>query len=140
MKKVVLFDTFAYNCPFFYTFGNGNINNGYNCDHPEQEYMEDVEDEEDIEETEMKECGCCYTFSCPLGFKAEQQDWLDKDQIDWDGLCESGEVEEGEYFLVDVGEDATEEQRQAIWNYDLYIHRYDKKWLDEHGIENSLCD
>lgn len=63
-----------------------------------------------------------------------------KDEIDWDGLCEEGEVEEGEYLLVTVGEDAIEEQKKAMWNYELYLNRYNKQWLDEHGIENSLCD
>ena len=27
-----------------------------------------------------------------------------KDEIDWDGLCEDGEVTEGEYLLVEIGE------------------------------------
>lgn len=62
-----------------------------------------------------------------------------QDEIDWDGLCEGGEVAEGEYLLVTVGGKATEEQKKAMWNYELYLNRY-KQWLDEHGIENSLCD
>lgn len=63
-----------------------------------------------------------------------------KDEIDWDGLCEDGEVEEAEYLLVEVGDSATKEQKEAMWNYELYLNRYNKQWLDEHGIENSLCD
>ena len=57
-----------------------------------------------------------------------------KDEIDWDGLCEDGEVTEGEYLLVEIGEKATEEQKKAMWNYEVYLHRYDEKWLNEHGI------
>ena len=61
-------------------------------------------------------------------------------EIDWDGLCEDKEVHDGDYLLVEIGEDATNEQKQATWNYELYMNRYNKKWLDEHGIENSLCN
>lgn len=82
-----------------------------------------------------------------MGIEAEQQDLTDKtnpnaiqDEIDWDGLCEGGEVGEGEYLLVAVGEDETEEQKKAMWNYELYLNGYNKQWLDEHGIVNFLCD
>lgn len=141
MRKAVLFEVFAYQCPFSYTFGKGNINNGYNCKHPKQENVEDVGYKG------KKKCGLCYSFSCPLGIEAEQQDLTDKDdpdaihdEIDWDGFCEDGEVTEGEYLLVDVGESATEEEKEAMWNYELYMNRYNKQWLDAHGIANSLCD
>lgn len=134
MRKAVLFDEFSYNCQFF----NIKTVNGYGCDHPEQR--------ETIEE-DRKEVGCCFCHTCPLGIEAEQQDLTErehpdavKDEIDWDGLCEDGEVTEGEYLLVDTGETATEEEKLAIYLYERYIHRYDKKWLDEHGIANGLCD
>ena len=140
MVRAVLFDVFSSQCPYAYTFGKGYINGGYNCKHPEQKEVEDVGC------NGKKKCGCCYCFSCPLGIEAEQQDLTDKtnldaiqDEIDWDGLCEDGEVEEGECLLVEVGEDATEEQKKAMWNYELYINRYNKQWLDEYGIANSLC-
>lgn len=139
MRRAVLFETFAYQCPFSYSFGRGEINNGYNCKHPKQENVEDVGYKG------KKKCGCCYSSSCPLGIEAEQQDLTDrespdavKDDIDWDGLCESGEVAEGEYLLIVSDETATEEEKEALYYYDRYMHRYDKKWLDEHGIENSL--
>ena len=134
MRKAVLFEDFAYQCPFFNS--DTDVNNGYGCNHPYQ--ME-------TQEWDGKEIGCCFCFSCPLGIEAEQEDLTDrnhpdaiKDEIDWDGLCEDGEVTEGDYLLVEVGEIATEEQKKAMWNYDLYMHRYDKKWLDEHGIVNSF--
>lgn len=141
MLKVVTFDEFSSQCPYFYTFGDGYINGGYNCKHPGQRKVEDVGYKG------KKKCGRCYCSSCPLGIEAEQQDLTDKthpdaiqDEIDWDGLCEGGEVAEGEYLLVTVGGKATEEQKKAMWNYELYLNRYNKQWLDEHGIENSLCD
>lgn len=126
MRKAVLFDTFANQCDFFNS--DDEETNGYGCKHPNQE-----------------DDGC-YCFCCPLGIEAEQQDLTDKnhpdtiqDEIDWDGLCEDGEVTEGEYLLVNIGENATDEEKQAVYNYDRYMHRYDKEWLDAHGIENSLC-
>lgn len=130
MRKAVLFECFAFQCPFFN--GDTNVNNGYGCDHPDQREKRKDNGEEQ---------GCCYCFSCPLGIEAEQQDLTDKshpdavqDEIDWDGLCEDGEVTDGEYLLVEVGTDATNEQKQAIRNYDIYMHRYDKKWLEEHDV------
>lgn len=127
MLRAVLFDEFSYQCDFFNS--DDEETNGYGCNHPKQE---------------GEGCYCC---CCPLGIEAEQQDLTDKnhpdaikDEIDWDGLCEDGEVYESEYLLVNVGEDATDEEKQALYNYDRYMHRYDKKWLDEHGFANSLCD
>lgn len=134
MRKAVLFDSFMYTCQFH----NGETADGYGCDHPKQE--------ETVEE-DGKEVGCCYCHTCSLGIEAEQQDLTDKehpdaikDEIDWDGLCEDGEVTEGDYLLVDAGETASEEERKAVFEYDLYMHRYDKKWLDEHGIANGLAE
>lgn len=126
MRRAVLFDEFSYQCDFFNS--DDEETNGYGCNH-------------------LKQSGeRCYCHTCPLGIEAEQQDLTDKNhpdaiqyEIDWDGLCEDGEVAEGEYLLVNVGEDATDEEKQAVYNYDRYMHRYDKKWLDEHGIANSLC-
>lgn len=69
----------------------------------------------------------------------EQEDLSEK-TIDWDGLCECGEVTEGEYLLVDVGNEATDDQKNALYSYERYIHRYDKKWLDAHNIPNSLVE
>lgn len=134
MRKAVLFDEFSYNCQFF----NSKTANGYGCNHPEQR---------ETTEEDGKKVGCCFCHTCPLGIEAEQQDLTErehpdavKDEIDWDGLCEGGEVTEGEYLLVDIGETATEEEKQAMYSYERYMHRYDKKWLDEHGVKNSLAE
>ncbi len=130
MRKAVLFEEFASHCPYFYSYEKEYINNYYNCNHPQQEEVEEADSGESV--------GKCYCFSCPLGIEAEQEDLEDK-AIDWDGLCEDGVVYDSEYLLVEIGEEATEEQKQAMWNYELYLNRYNKKWLDEHGISNSLC-
>lgn len=57
MRKAVLFDSFAYQCPFF----NLEIKNGYGCNHPEQR---------ETTEENKKEVGRCLCFSCPLGIEA----------------------------------------------------------------------
>lgn len=132
MRKAVSFDEFAAMCQYF----NIEKANGYGCDHPKQE-------ETDI--YNGKEEGRCFCCSCPLGLEAEQIDLTDKDnpdavkdRIDWNGLCSDGTVYEGEILLVNVGDEALEEQKQALYNYERFMHRYDKKWLDAHGIQNSL--
>ncbi len=131
MRKAVIFEEFASRCPYFYYYEKEYTNNYYNCNHPQQEEVEEADNGESV--------GKCHCFSCPIGIEAEQEDLEDK-EIDWDGLCEDKEVHDGDYLLVEIGEDATNEQKQATWNYELYMNRYNKKWLDEHGIENSLCN
>lgn len=134
MRKAVLFEVFAFRCPYSDTENY----DGYACNHPEQREKETIDG---------KEVGCCFCFTCPLGIEAEQQDLTDrddpdaiKDEIDWDGSCEDGVVPDEEYLLVNMGEDATQDEKDALYSYDLYMHRYDKKWLDEHGIANGLCN
>lgn len=134
MRKAVLFDEFSSQCKFF----NSETNDGYGCDHPKQE---ETEDENGIK------VGCCFCHTCPLGIEAEWQDLTDKnhpdaikDEIDWDGLREDGKVTEGEYLLVTTDKTASEEQKEALFSYERYMHRYDKKWLDEHGITNGLVE
>ena len=136
MRKAVLFDEFSYQCPYFNS--KTDANNVYGCDHKEQK---------EVEKINGIEQGCCYCHCCPLGIEAEQEDLTEpdspdavQDEIDWDGLCEDGEVDEGEILLIRVGNDATEDEKTALFNYERHIHRYDKKWLDEHGIVNGLCE
>lgn len=125
MRRAVLFEDFAYHCPYFND--DDETNNGYGCNHKEN-------DSEG-----------CYCHTCPLGIEAEQEDLTDKehpdavkDDIDWDGLCECGEVYEGEYLLVNTDADKSEDAKNALYTYDRYMHRYDKEWLDAHNIANGL--
>lgn len=113
MKKAVLFDEFSYQCPFF--ISDTDINNGYGCSHTEQEERE-----------EGKTIGSCFCHTCPLGIEAEEEDLTcPKELIDWDGLCEEGEVAESEYLLVDIGEAASEVQKEALYDYGTYMNRYE---------------
>lgn len=131
MKKAVLFDEFARCCSYF----NPEKANGYGCDHPNQR---------DTDIYDGKRVGRCFCHTCPLGVEAEQQDLTEPDHpdaipdIDWDGLCSDGEVYESEYLLIEIGDNATEEEKRELYLYERHMHRYDKKWLDEHGIPNSL--
>lgn len=126
MRKAVVFDDFSYQCPYFE--GDTDVNNGYGCTHPENE----KERGEDISR--------CYCSYCPLGTEADEEDVTAPcGVIDWDGLCDDGELCESEYLLVNTGDDATGDQREALYAYEYHMHRYDKQWLDAHGIPNSLC-
>lgn len=129
MRKAVLFDEFSAQCQFFNP--DTDVNGGYGCDHREQRETVGVNG---------KEQGCCYCHTCPLGIEAEQVDLTDpghldavKDDIDWDGLCEDGIVTEGEYLLVNTDDNAADEEKEALYHYERYMHRYDKEWLDMHA-------
>lgn len=106
------------------------VNNGFGCDHSDNEIYEEDEGGAKV--------GCCFCHACPLGTEADQEDLEQKD-VNWDGLCEDGDVSEGEYLLIETGEEATKDQEKALFKYDRNIHRYDKEWLDAHGIVNSLA-
>ena len=140
MRRAVDFEVFSRTCQYAYIFGRGDINGGSNCRHPGQQEVEDAGAHG------RKKAGCCHWHTCPLGTGAEQQDLTDrthpdaiKDEIDWGGECGDGEVTEGETLLVNAGEGSSPEEKEALWRYDRYMYRYDKGWLDRHGIPNSLC-
>lgn len=138
--KAVDFDIFSAQCPYAYTFGRGDINNGYNCKHPEQEYREPAGSNNRLS------VGRCHCISCPLGLEAEPQDMTDPDDpdavqdIDWDGYTDPDALGDGDVFLCRLNNDKSSPGSRALFAYDLYLNRYNKQWLDAHGIENSLCD
>jgi len=67
--KLVYFDIFARQCPYFYN-SSYPVNNGYNCAHPKQEEKDPV----DTEYHKGLEVGKCYCFSCPLCIEADEED------------------------------------------------------------------
>jgi hypothetical protein len=74
----------------FYPGRNPSPNNGYNCRHPEAYHADDG-------------TGCCYTWSCPFGFEADEED------------CEAFglEYEDSEFIVLDIPEkDYTE---KCMW-------------------------
>lgn len=85
MRKAIYFDSYVKDCPYFN--GDVDVNNGYGCDHPEQE-------EEDYGQ------GKCYCWSCPLGYPADKESLMEED-IDWvDGKPEAEEMEEDSYIIL----------------------------------------
>lgn len=67
---VMELNDFANHCGYFfnaYMQDNITANNGYNCSHPDQDEI--VEDEES-----GKAAGCCYCWSCPLGYPPDGKD------------------------------------------------------------------
>jgi hypothetical protein len=127
-RKVASFEEFAYVCPYFTS--EHDVNNGYGCTHPGQE--ETDPDENGIER------GKCYSFSCPIGIEPDEEDFENPD-VDWDGTTRedctssiSGEfTTEGEYIMVDVGPDASEDEKTAWRSYERYINRYNPEWKEE---------
>lgn len=142
------FDVFAAACPFSHYFGDGEINNGYNCCHPKQECSEEFE----TKNGKMVTVGSCYCFSCPLGTEASDDDFLNEDgtlcesDIDWDGAEQgwNGEKEwigEGEFMLVSTDKDEDEDVKQALFSYHLRLNQWNDDWEAQHRDEiNRLTE
>ena len=83
----------------FYPGRDPSPNNGYNCRHPDCDCMEDG-------------VGCCYTWSCPFGFEADEED------------CKAYGVEhqESEFIIVDIPE--TEFNDNRMWKRLQSMKRY----------------
>jgi hypothetical protein len=85
MQVLMGINSWANRCGYFYNAcieKDITINNGYNCRHPECEYTD-------------KGIGCCYTWSCPLGYEADRVDCKNV------GL----DHEESAYIIVDISEE-----------------------------------
>lgn len=98
---IVEIDDLMNNCG--YGTSQTDVNNGYGCNHPEQEETEFCLEENgytyrvNITQDEMeqlkkrgdkhiKKQGRCFPFSCPLGSQCDEQDLLDYDNDgDFDG-------------------------------------------------------
>ena len=93
MRKIHQINNFANSCGYFYNAyidGDFACNNGYNCNHPNQE-------ETDINDETGESIGKCYAWSCPLGFEADEEDFTNP-EIDQNGYTE---WEESEFIVVD---------------------------------------
>ena len=111
------FDTFAYACKFFTS--NCRVNNGYGCTHSKQE-------ETDFDNELGREHGKCYCHSCPLGIEADAE-CLESTNIVFDGFNDD-EISEGEYLLVKMGVDASNEEKQAIISYQKRLNQYNLEY------------
>lgn len=68
------------------------VNSGYGCNHPEQEMTKEFEDEDG----RMHAQGCCYSFSCPLGWSDDELEkcvCMDKSEAVNIGLTERNFLE-----------------------------------------------
>lgn len=94
-KELLEINQLARRCGYFYNINFKypslpNINNGYNCDHPDQEETEDIDGQK---------IGKCYSWSCPLAYSADKEtreefgDVGDCDCETCDGNCEVVVVE-----------------------------------------------
>lgn len=125
-RKVAVFDDFAYACPYYTS--ECSVNNGYGCTHPEQ-------DETDFDRELGREHGKCYCFSCPIGYAPDEEDWINP-EIDWDGTTLGDILVDGrwpmggdeEHIVVNIGPDATEDEKKAWRSYERRINRYNPDW------------
>lgn len=86
--KIYEINEFARRCGYFYNayLSDGvNANNGYNCRHPECS-------------EKHRGVGCCFTWSCPLGYEADSDDFANPN-IDSNGWTEH---EEGTFIIPNV--------------------------------------
>lgn len=114
-----VFDIFYIPCPYFTS--QYSVNNWYGCAHPEQE--ETDPDEDGVER------GKCYCWSCPLGIEADKESLVESD-VDWSGCTPDPDCMEGEYLLVNVGDDASHDERNAWRRYQRYVNRYNPDWKE----------
>lgn len=125
--KVTSFDEFAHVCPFFTS--ECSVNNGYGCTQPDQE-------ESDFDEELGRDHGKCYSSSCPLGVTPDEEDF-DNPDVDWDGITREDCTVDGEFdpepdfLMVNVGPDATEDEKRAMKAYDDFINRYNPDYKRE---------
>ena len=117
---VVDFGLFAHTCKYFDPASI--VNNGYGCNHPDQEETEEIEP--------GNELGKCYCRSCPIGCEAEPDD-VDDENLNWGGMTPDPEWMGNEYLILHFGEEAA---REAWINYQRYLHRYDRNWKPEDAL------
>lgn len=144
VRKAVDFETFSAACPWGYQYGEGYVNNGYNCSHPKQEMTETMDG---------AIIGRCHCFSCPLGTMAEIQDInpdpMDDDavhdEIDWSGIVDEpgakpnpDVIDEEDTLLVcmDTGRDSDE--AEALFWWEARLNRYNQNWRKEHAADHEF--
>jgi len=101
LKEIMEINNLAHICGYFES--KTGVNNGYGCKHPNQQESEETEVDEEI-----KECGKCFAFSCPLAYQADYEDCKEIDSNSCTGCnkedCENGEYESCELVVVEKSE------------------------------------
>lgn len=89
---VTKLDIFCQYCTHFFDADNEyhdlecSVNNGYNCDHPDQEETETVSREDGGDDVKI---GCCRATACPMGYCP-----TNADLVEW-GFMDEDDVEDG---------------------------------------------
>jgi len=97
MNELIQIDELLEKCGYSYN-SETNINNGYNCKHPDQEEFEMVDNEK---------IGKCFAWSCPLAPKADLQDLKELDSNLFDEYKESADDQgciESDWVVVCIDE------------------------------------
>jgi len=95
MQVLMEINKWANRCGYFFNAcldpdTNITVNNGYNCRHPECGHT-------------ARGIGCCYTWSCPFGYEADEEDCINF------GLTH----EEATFIIVDIPEEDYNEN--SMW-------------------------
>jgi hypothetical protein len=121
--KVISIDELADLCGYFTSATDAN--NGYGCNHPEQENYEMLyKDESGYTQREnttgSKEVkqGKCYAFSCPLASKCNMEDLMEYDKDEYDDIKSSN---------PDMNDD----------ELDLEVDRYDLMLINEKNLNKK---
>lgn len=101
-----------------------NCNNGYNCNHPDQEEGVEVGD---------RIVGSCYGWSCPLGYPPDQHDLKKYGVADDDGEDDDKNEEPDSDYIIVTDPETVRKLRQA-WIKGLATRtaEYAEAWEEEH--------
>lgn len=105
MREVYEINELANRCGHFFNAvlseENFIYNNGYNCRHPQQE-------EREFNERTGHMVVACFSWSCPLGYQADEEDFASK-EIDLRGYTD---YEENTFVVVEK-EDSDDHRRDS---------------------------
>lgn len=132
MKPVIILElnTFANLCGHFYNAeyhdpALPNCNNGYNCNHPDQEEGVEVSD---------RFIGSCYGWSCPLGYPPDRHDLKKYGVEDYDGEPDSKDEEaDFDYIIVTDPEAVRSLRSMGIDGLATRTMEEAEAWEEEHG-------
>lgn len=104
-----------------------NCNNGYNCDHPDQEEGTEVWD---------RFIGSCYGWSCPLGYPPDRHDLKKYGVVDDDGEPDDGS-EEADFDYIVVSDTDTIRRLREMGVSGLATRTMEEaeEWEKSHGQE-----
>lgn len=132
MEPVIILelDHFANLCGHFYCAEGRdptlpNCNNGYNCNHPEQEEGTEVG---------VRVIGSCFGWSCPLGYPPDKHDLRKYGVVDDDGEpCDESEEANLDYIIVSDPETILRLREMGVRGLATRTMEEAEAWEAEHG-------